>query len=173
MPENAMMMIHNPWTIALGTAADLRSTAEMMDKARDGILSAYRRKSGQTDEQLTSMMDAETWLTALEAQALGFCDAIEEPVRLAASMNAASLLARFRNPPEPVKALVDAPSDRTAVVDSPPENLPRNDPSPSNAPPNKPPGNDPSANDLPLDDTPSRRPTAPDSRSTGLESFAG
>ncbi|MFP3615335.1 Clp protease ClpP, partial [Paraburkholderia sp. SIMBA_050] len=44
MPENAMLMIHNPWTIALGSAADLRSTADMMDKARDGILAAYRRK---------------------------------------------------------------------------------------------------------------------------------
>ncbi|MFP3656077.1 head maturation protease, ClpP-related, partial [Burkholderia sp. SIMBA_052] len=57
MPENAMLMIHNPWTIALGSAADLRSTADMMDKARDGILAAYRRKSGQTDEELTAMMD--------------------------------------------------------------------------------------------------------------------
>ncbi|MGC2970390.1 head maturation protease, ClpP-related [Paraburkholderia aspalathi] len=111
MPENAMLMIHNPWTIALGTAADLRSTADMMDKARDGILAAYRRKSGQTDEELTAMMDAETWLTALEAQSLGFCDVIEEPVRLAASTNAAGLLARFRNSPEPVQALVEAGSD--------------------------------------------------------------
>ncbi|MEN8502040.1 MULTISPECIES: head maturation protease, ClpP-related [Paraburkholderia] len=111
MPENAMLMIHNPWTIALGSAADLRSTADMMDKARDGILAAYRRKSGQTDEDLTAMMDAETWLTALEAQSLGFCDVIEEPVRLAASTNAAGLLARFKNSPEPVQALVDAEGD--------------------------------------------------------------
>jgi len=122
MPENAMLMIHNPWTIALGSAADLRSTADMMDKARDGILAAYRRKSGQTDEELTAMMDAETWLTALEAQSLGFCDVIEEPVRLAASTNAAGLLARFRNPPEPVQALVEAEGD------APPADPPAHEP---------------------------------------------
>ncbi|MET3232069.1 UNVERIFIED_ORG: ATP-dependent protease ClpP protease subunit [Burkholderia sp. 1263] len=131
MPENAMLMIHNPWTIALGSAADLRSTADMMDKARDGILAAYRRKSGQTDEDLTAMMDAETWLTALEAQSLGFCDVIEEPVRLAASTNAAGLLARFRNPPEPVQALVEAEGDASS---SPPDDPPSSDP-PVNDPP--------------------------------------
>lgn len=136
MPENAMLMIHNPWTIALGSAADLRSTADMMDKARDGILAAYRRKSGQTDEDLTAMMDAETWLTALEAQSLGFCDVIEEPVRLAASTNAAGLLARFRNPPEPVQALVETEGDA-------------------------PPQTDPPANDPPVIDPPTQAPTEP------------
>ncbi|WP_421380369.1 head maturation protease, ClpP-related [Paraburkholderia sp. DD10] len=129
MPENAMLMIHIPWTIALGSAADLRSTADMMDKARDGILAAYRRKSGQTDEELTAMMDAETWLTALEAQSLGFCDVIEEPVRLAASTNAAGLLARFRNPPEPVQALVEGDGD------APPADPPANDPPVDDSPP--------------------------------------
>jgi ATP-dependent protease ClpP protease subunit len=136
MPENAMLMIHNPWTIALGSAADLRSTADMMDKARDGILAAYRRKSGQTDEELTAMMDAETWLTALEAQSLGFCDVIEEPVRLAASTNAAGLLARFRNPPEPVQALVEGDGD-APPVDPPAHEPPVEDP-PAPTPPPEP-----------------------------------
>jgi len=142
MPENAMLMIHNPWTIALGSAADLRSTADMMDKARDGILAAYRRKSGQTDEQLTAMMDAETWLTALEAQSLGFCDVIEEPVRLAASTNAAGLLARFRNPPEPVQALVEGDGD-PPTADPPPADPPSDEPPvgdpPASTPPKLPP----------------------------------
>ena len=108
----------------------------MMDKARDGILAAYRRKSGQTDEELTAMMDAETWLTALEAQSLGFCDVIEEPVRLAASTNAAGLLARFRNPPEPVQALVEGDGDAPPV--------------------------DPPAHEPPVDDPPEPSPPAPD-----------
>ncbi|CDY77966.1 Prophage Clp protease-like protein [Caballeronia glathei] len=138
MPENAMLMIHNPWTIALGTAADLRSTADMMDKARDGILAAYRRKSGQSDDELVAMMDAETWLTALEAQSLGFCDVIEEPVRLAASTNAAGLLARFQKAPEPVKALVEGAGD------SPPANdPPADEPPPAVAPTSNPPPVDP------------------------------
>ncbi|SHL20494.1 head maturation protease, ClpP-related [Paraburkholderia terricola] len=158
MPENAMLMIHNPWTIALGSAADLRSTADMMDKARDGILAAYRRKSGQTDEALTAMMDAETWLTALEAQSLGFCDVIEEPVRLAASTNAAGLLARFRNPPEPVQALVEAEGDAS----SPPADPPSNDPPVNDPPPPIPP--EPAApglNPLPAENPPAPAPQDP------------
>ncbi|AXL49172.1 peptidase S14 [Paraburkholderia caffeinilytica] len=139
MPENAMLMIHNPWTIALGSAADLRSTADMMDKARDGILAAYRRKSGQTDEDLTAMMDAETWLTALEAQSLGFCDVIEEPVRLAASTNAAGLLARFRNPPEPVQALVEAEGNAPPQTDPPANDPPVSEPLVSDPPAENPP----------------------------------
>ncbi|TCK43462.1 ATP-dependent protease ClpP protease subunit [Paraburkholderia sp. BL8N3] len=133
MPENAMLMIHNPWTIALGTAAELRSTADMMDKARDGILAAYRRKSGQSDDELVAMMDAETWLTALEAQSLGFCDVLEEPVRLAASTNAAGLLARFQKAPEPVKALVAGAGDPPPADGSngvPPAEDPPHPPSP-------------------------------------------
>ena len=143
MPENAMLMIHNPWTVAAGSAADLRATADMMDKARDGILAAYRSKSGQSDEDIVAMMDAETWLTALEAQALGFCDVIEEPVRLAASTKAVELLARFKNPPEPVKALVDAagdlPPNDLPAIDTPPADPPSNDPPPSDPPPKDPP----------------------------------
>ncbi|AXE92873.1 head maturation protease, ClpP-related [Paraburkholderia terricola] len=150
MPENAMLMIHNPWTIALGSAADLRSTADMMDKARDGILAAYRRKSGQTDGELTAMMDAETWLTALEAQSLGFCDVIEEPVRLAASTNAAGLLARFRNPPEPVQALVEAEGD-----------APTADPSTADPSTADPSSADPPANDPPVGDPPASTPPEP------------
>jgi len=153
MPENAMLMIHNPWTVAAGSAADLRATADMMDKARDGILAAYRSKSGQSDEEIVAMMDAETWLTALEAQALGFCDVIEEPVRLAASTKAVELLARFKNPPEPVKALVDASGD------PPPNDLPPSDPPAIDTPPADPPSNDPPAIDTPPADPPSNDPS--------------
>ncbi|WP_035546372.1 head maturation protease, ClpP-related [Burkholderia sp. 9120] len=113
MPENAMLMIHNPWTVAAGTSADLRATADSMDRARDGILAAYRNKSGKTDEELTAMLDAETWFTAAEAKEAGFADEIETPVKLSASVRAAGLLARFAAAPSSVQALVDAAVDTT------------------------------------------------------------
>lgn len=40
IPANAMMMIHNPWTLAAGDSEELRSIAEMMDKVRNSILAA-------------------------------------------------------------------------------------------------------------------------------------
>lgn len=123
MPENAMLMIHNPWTVALGTASDLRATADSMDKARDGILAAYRNKSGKTDEELTAMLDAETWMTAAEAKEAGFADEIEAPVKLAATARSADLLARFQSAPSSVLALVEENAEPTTT---PPETLPAN-----------------------------------------------
>lgn len=111
MPENAQLMIHNPWTITAGEASDLRRVADMMDNARDGIMAAYRNKSGQDEAELIRMMDEETWLTALEAQALGMCDVIEAPVRLAASARSVEVIAKYRRTPEDLRAqLQDAPA---------------------------------------------------------------
>jgi ATP-dependent protease ClpP protease subunit len=118
MPENAMLMIHNPWTVAVGCADDLRHTAEMMDKARDGIMGAYQSKSGQDQAELIGMMDAETWLTALEAQALGMCDVIEEPVRLSASARSVELFAKFSRAPEGLRNLLDAAEPTTPSTDA-------------------------------------------------------
>jgi ATP-dependent protease ClpP protease subunit len=117
MPENAMMMIHNMWTVAIGTAEDLRATAESMDKARDGVVAAYRNKTGLEDQAIIDMLDAETWMTALEAQALGFADVIEQPVKLAASARTAEFIAKFKNTPSELQASIEAAS---APDDSPP-----------------------------------------------------
>lgn len=99
MPENAMLMIHNPWTVAVGTAEDMRKMADRMDKARDGIVAAYCGKSGQSEEAVIAMMDEETWMTALEAQSMGFADLIEEPVKLAATVRTGDLLSKFGKAP--------------------------------------------------------------------------
>ncbi|HWV04964.1 head maturation protease, ClpP-related [Ralstonia sp.] len=109
MPENAMMMIHNAWTIAAGDAAALRKTAELLDKTRDGIVAAYRNKCGLADDEIVAMMDAETWMTASEAKERGFADQIEAPVKLQASVRTGELLARFEHTPEALLKALEAP----------------------------------------------------------------
>lgn len=109
MASNAMMMIHNPWTFAYGTAEELRKTADMMDKARDGILAAYRRKAPSIeDAELLRMLDDETWLTAEEAVALGLADVVGETVEMKSCRGATGVLARFKHPP---KALLDSEAE--------------------------------------------------------------
>lgn len=79
MGENAMLMIHNPWTFAMGNSKDLRKAADDLDKVREGcILTAYKSKCGDklTDEKLTEMLDEETFLTAAECLEYGFADRI-------------------------------------------------------------------------------------------------
>lgn len=110
--ENAMMMIHNPWTFAYGTAEDLRKTADMMDKAREGILASYRRKAPSIeDADLIKMLDDETWLNAEEAVALGFADAIGDSVTLQACCGATGVLARFKHPPKAILESVETAHD--------------------------------------------------------------
>jgi len=101
MPENAFLMIHDPSGLVMGTAEDMRSTAEALDKVKGSLIQGYATKSGKPDDAIATLMAAETWLDAQDALDLGFIDRIAEPVKLAASFD----VARFRNaPPEVVEA---------------------------------------------------------------------
>jgi ATP-dependent Clp protease protease subunit len=110
MPENAFLMIHDPSGFVMGTAEDMRATAEALDKVKVSLVQGYAAKSGKPDEEIAALMAAETWLDAKDALDLGFIDQIAEPVKLAASFD----VARFRNaPPELVEA-VNEPEDPAA-----------------------------------------------------------
>lgn len=87
--EGAMFMVHNSWTIAWGNKAELRSTAELLDKIDGTIAADYARKTGATAEQIAAWMDAETWFTAEEAQAAGFVDSVITGAATDASASAA------------------------------------------------------------------------------------
>lgn len=134
MPDNAMLMIHNMWTIALGDSQELRKQADMMDKATEGVLAAYAR-SGQEEAEIQRMMDETTWMTALEAQALGFCTVIEEPVKLAASGQITAVLARHKGVPAAFLASLEEAEEPEMPADPPtvpPDSTPA---SPDHAPP--------------------------------------
>jgi ATP-dependent Clp protease protease subunit len=110
MPENAFLMIHDPSGLVMGTADDMRSTAEALDKVKGSLIQGYATKSGKPDDEIASLMAAETWLDAKDALDLGFIDRIAEPVKLAASFD----VARFRNaPPEVVEAASEAEKPAT------------------------------------------------------------
>jgi ATP-dependent protease ClpP protease subunit len=93
--DNALLMIHNPWTMSVGDSDQLRKEADLLDKLKSTLVNAYKRKSGMEEEEIADMMDKETWLDAVEAVALGFADAIEEGVAAAATATPAQLRARF------------------------------------------------------------------------------
>jgi ATP-dependent protease ClpP protease subunit len=93
MADNALLMIHNPWTLAAGEADDLRKQADLLDTMKSNLVRAYKKKSGLEEKEIAKLMDEETWLDAVEAVALGFVDAIEDGIPAAAS--AKDLRARF------------------------------------------------------------------------------
>lgn len=80
MPKNAMMMIHNAWTYAMGNSAELRKAADDLEVINRGNRQAYLQKAGDkiNEEELVALLDAETWLTAEDCIRLGLADEYAE-----------------------------------------------------------------------------------------------
>ena len=72
----AYMMIHNPWTIAVGDAKELRKTAKTLDVISEGLISAYETRTGKSRDELKKLLDAETWMSAATCVEEGFADSI-------------------------------------------------------------------------------------------------
>lgn len=112
MPKNAMMMLHNPWTIGVGNSEEFRKLAEDLDKIRESLIAAYEEHSALSRDEIISIMDAETWLTATECEEYGFCDVVQEEKQLAASIDR-RLLGRYKNAP---KKLVVVESKKQKLI---------------------------------------------------------
>ena len=84
MAENAMMMIHEPWGIVIGTADDMAAMGEALGKLNSAIVTTYCRRSDMDPEECAALLKAETWLTADEAIAHGLADEKKEPAQMRA-----------------------------------------------------------------------------------------
>lgn len=84
MPANALMMVHNPWTYAMGNAAELRKTADDLEQFEKTLLATYTARTGKGEGDIKTLLDDETWLTAQEAVDLGFADRVESLAQPAA-----------------------------------------------------------------------------------------
>lgn len=76
MSPVAMMMIHNPMTVAMGDKKVMQQAIDMLDEIKESIINAYELKTGQSRTKIAHMMDAETWFNAKKAVELGFADDI-------------------------------------------------------------------------------------------------
>ena len=74
MAPTAMLMIHNPWSFAIGDTSEMQKAIALLDEVKDSIILAYEIKTGLPRSELSAMMDAETWISASRAVALGFAD---------------------------------------------------------------------------------------------------
>lgn len=97
MAESSLFMIHNPWGFAIGDADDMRKTAEMMDKAKETLITAYRRQTSLSVKAISAAMDAETWYTASEAKEAGFVTDIFKAQKVSAKFDLDKY--KFKNTP--------------------------------------------------------------------------
>lgn len=101
MPSNSMLMIHWPWTFAIGNAIELRKAADDLDRIGESATQSYLAKAGDklTEEKLHEMLDAETWMMADEAYEHGLCDVVEEANQAAACVDE-KLFSKYKNIPK-------------------------------------------------------------------------
>jgi ATP-dependent Clp endopeptidase proteolytic subunit ClpP len=96
--SNAMVMIHDPWTIAFGNSVELRKTAEVLDKYATRMIPDYAARSGKTVEEVTAIMQAETWYAGQEIVEAGWADKVGEEMDADPVLRGAA--ANFRHPPK-------------------------------------------------------------------------
>ncbi len=97
--KNAMMMVHNPSALAWGGAADMRKMAGTLDKVKSTLISVYADRMGLPDDDISQLMDEESWYTAKEAVDAGLADVVGD--RAARKKSDAKARARWTDNPPP------------------------------------------------------------------------
>lgn len=121
MSAGAIMMIHDPSAITVGTSADHEKSIESLEALATSYARVYAAKCGKTADECRDIMKAETWYTPETAVEAGFADATTEKV---AEPVAAFDYRLFAHAPEPLRALAkkknwSAPTKEAAPAASP------------------------------------------------------
>lgn len=107
MPANTLMMVHNPWAYAAGSAADLRKEADNLDAFESALRATYMARTGKTEDEIKALLDDETYMTAAEAVELGFADVVLPIGKQQAAAHAVAFARALGIPPE-VLAKIEA-----------------------------------------------------------------
>ena len=99
----AYMMIHNPWSMAVGDAKEMRKTARTLDEIAEGLITAYQQRTGKSRDQLKRMLENETWMSAQTCVDEGFADGVYGGEIRAAACAGAGMLTRAT--PESIREL--------------------------------------------------------------------
>ncbi len=100
MADNALFMVHDPWSIGIGTADDMRLLADVLDKSKANFVRTYSARTGLEESKVAQMMTDETWFDAAEAEEAGFVDSVTASKQIAAHLD----LDRFKNAPRDLAA---------------------------------------------------------------------
>lgn len=107
MVQGALFMIHRSWTVAMGNAEDLISTAALLEKVDQALVQDYVGKTGADPQQVMDWMSAETWFSAEEAQAAGFVNTVVDGTAASASWD---LSPYAKAPEQNTSPVQDAPA---------------------------------------------------------------
>ena len=71
MSPTSVMMIHNPLTCAEGEVKDMEKAIEVLTEVKETIINAYAAKTGKPREEISRLMDDETWMGAKKRSTSG------------------------------------------------------------------------------------------------------
>ena len=74
--ENAVLMIHNAWNLAIGDHNDMRKVADTLESLSNIYAKEYSKVTGKALEDIKSFMDADSFFFGDEILAEGFVDEI-------------------------------------------------------------------------------------------------
>lgn len=78
LSEGVLVMIHLPWTMAMGNRTDIENTVDRLRDVEEQMLTMYSKKTGQDRNILRGMLEKETWMDADQAIELGFATSKSE-----------------------------------------------------------------------------------------------
>lgn len=101
IPKSALLMIHDPATLAWGGEEDLQNAINQLKAVKKASVAAYATKTGLSEDVIAQMMAEETWLTGEEAVSQKFADTLTaETAKSAKPAPQNALPVRYRRAPE-------------------------------------------------------------------------
>ena len=73
---NGFFMIHNPYSKTEGDDQEHAKSAKLLGELKSSMVAAYANKTGQSEDEVTAMMKAETYIGADEAIQIGLADRV-------------------------------------------------------------------------------------------------
>lgn len=127
MYSGTMLMIHSPWSIAIGNADDLRKTADELDTIQEGTcMPLYRSKLKIDEEELKALIAKESWLSAAKAAEIFEISIIDELKDIKNSLSL-DILAKYgykHTPDQLIKKPEITPAQTPAQAENQPEATP-------------------------------------------------
>jgi ATP-dependent Clp protease protease subunit len=104
MAANAMLMIHDPHGVAVGSSSEMQRVATLLDQVKVNLADTYAKRTGQPRATIDGWMSDETWFTSDAAMQAGFADSIAAEQKVAAHFD----LSAYRNVPQQLKRRIAA-----------------------------------------------------------------
>jgi ATP-dependent Clp endopeptidase proteolytic subunit ClpP len=106
MPASALLMIHDPSGMCMGTADEMREMATALEKHKEALVNVYEEKTKKPRAEIEQAMKDETWFTAADAKAFGLVDDVTAEVAASNTFD----LSQFRRVPASLKNQTKPPA---------------------------------------------------------------